>query len=283
MTERLQKILSQWGVASRRQAEQMILDGRVRLNGQVVQLGQKANPEFDQIEVDGKLLRSIDRPQSIYLLLHKPLGIVSTCDDPQGRSTVLDLLSPELRNHSGIHPVGRLDIDSTGALLLTNDGSLTFGLTHPRHSIPKTYRVWVQGQPTSAELDQWRRGVLLDGRMTRPAQVRILDSRQPDRTLLEIKLREGRNRQIRRVADQLGHSVLRLHRVAIGPILLGALPSGQHRSLTQDEIEFLQTQVEQSQPPMSNQMSNQVSNQTSNPISHSVIAERAISRSIHYD
>lgn len=279
MTERLQKILSQWGVASRRQAEQMILDGRVRLNGQVVQLGQKANPEFDQIEVDGKLLRSVDRPQSIYLLLHKPLGVVSTCDDPQDRSTVLDLLSAELRNHSGIHPVGRLDIDSTGALLLTNDGNLTFGLTHPRHSIPKTYRVWVQGQPASADLDQWRRGILLEGRMTRPAQVRILDSRQPDRTLLEIKLREGRNRQIRRVADQLGYPVLRLHRVAIGPIRLGTLPSGQYRLLTQDEIEFLQAQVEQSQPLMSDQVSNQVPNR----IPHSVIAERAISRATRYD
>lgn len=247
MTERLQKILSQWGIASRRQAEQMILDGRVRLNGNVVQLGQKANPALDQIEVDGKPMR-LDRPQPIYLLLHKPSGVVSTCDDPQGRSTVLDLLSAELRNHSGIHPVGRLDVDSTGAILLTNDGAVTFSLTHPRHSIPKVYRVWVAGHPTPADLDQWRRGVLLEGHLTRPAQVRVLDAHPPDQTLLEVVLWEGRNRQIRKVADQLGYPVLQLHRVAIGPIQLGSLPSRQYRLLTPDEIEFLQAQAKPVHP-----------------------------------
>lgn len=243
MTERLQKILSQWGIASRRQAEQMILDGRVRLNGNVVQPGQKANPQLDQIEVDGKPIYLSHRPQLTYLLLHKPLGVVSTCDDPQGRRTVLDLLPTDLRNHSGIHPVGRLDIDSTGAILLTNDGSVTFCLTHPRHSIPKTYRVWVQGHPTIADLNQWRRGVFLEGRMTRPAHVQVLSVKHPTQTLLEIVLQEGRNRQIRKVADQLGYPVLRLHRVAIGSIQLGSLPSGQYRSLTSNEIEFLQTQA----------------------------------------
>lgn len=277
MTERLQKILSQLGIASRRQAEQMIADGRVRLNGQVVQLGQKADPEFDQIEVDGKLIRSSHRPQLIYLLLHKPLGVVSTCDDPQGRSTVLDLLPPEW-NRTGIYPVGRLDINSTGALLLTNDGRVTFCLTHPRHSVSKTYRVWVQGQPELAKLDQWRRGIWLEGRMTRPAQVRVLDSRQPDRTLLEIKLQEGRNRQIRKVAEQLGHPVLRLHRVAIGPILLGSVPSGQYRSLTPGEIEYLQAQVEQTQPLLSESGSKSRPESKSNSKPKPLIADRAISK-----
>jgi 23S rRNA pseudouridine2605 synthase len=244
MTERLQKILSQWGIASRRQAEQMILDGRVRLNGRVVQLGQKANPEFDQIEVDGKQIRWAQRPQITYLLLHKPLGVVSTCDDPQGRSTVLDLLPVDLRNHSGIHPVGRLDVDSSGAILLTNDGAATFCLTHPCHSIPKTYRVWIEGHPASSDLDQWRRGVLLEGRMTRPAQIQVLDTKHPTQTLLQIKLREGRNRQIRKVADQLGYPVLRLHRVAIGPIQLGSLPSGAYRQLESSEMAFLQAQIQ---------------------------------------
>lgn len=250
MTERLQKIISQWGIASRRQAEQMILDGRVRLNGQVVQLGQKANPEFDQIEVDGRPIQPDHRPQLTYLLLHKPLGVVSTCDDPQGRSTVLDLLPVDLRNHSGIHPVGRLDADSTGAILLTNDGAVTFCLTHPRHSMPKTYRVWVKGHPSIADLNQWRRGILLEGRRTRPAQVQVLDDQHPTQTLLEVVLQEGRNRQIRKVAEQLGCPVLRLHRVAIGPIRLGSLPSGQYRSLTPHEIEFLQAQAKPTHQPV---------------------------------
>lgn len=246
MAERLQKVLSQWGVASRRQAEQMILDGRVRLNGAVVeQLGQKADPLLDQIEVDGKLIQSHHRPKLTYLLLHKPAGVVSTCHDPQGRPTVLDLLPTAIRQ-VGLHPVGRLDIDSTGALLLTNDGDLTVCLTHPRHSVLKTYQVWVRGHPPEPILKQWRRGVLLDGRLTRPAQVRILNT---DRStgLLEIGLQEGRNRQIRRVAEQLGFPVVQLHRVAIGSIKLGDLPSGQYRQLVPEEVDFLYAQIQQSQ------------------------------------
>jgi 23S rRNA pseudouridine2605 synthase len=239
MTERLQKILSQWGVASRRQAEQMIVDGRVRLNGTVVQLGQRANPEQDQIEVDGQPIGPHNRPALVYLLLHKPAGVVSTCDDPQGRPTVLDLLPPALRQ--GLYPVGRLDTASTGALLLTNDGALTAHLTHPRHSVAKTYQVWVQGQPPAAVLQQWRQGVLLEGRRTRPAEVRVLTV-QPASTLLEIVLMEGRNRQIRRVAEQLGFPVIKLHRVAIGAIQLGQLPSGKYRKLHVKEVALLHAQ-----------------------------------------
>ena len=243
MAERLQKILSQWGIASRREAEQMILAGRVRLNGAIVGLGQKADPDRDAIEIDGKFIRAVDRPQLLYLLLNKPLGVVSTCSDPQGRSTVLDLLPASVQN-TGIHPVGRLDINSTGALLLTNDGDVTFCLTHPRHSITKTYQVWIEGHPTPATLEQWRQGVLLDDRLTRPAQINVFESK-PDRTLLKIVLQEGRNRQIRRVAEQLGHPVLRLHRVAIGVIQLGQLPNRQFRSLQPQEVEFLKDQVQQ--------------------------------------
>lgn len=248
MEERLQKILSQWGIASRRQAEQLILDGRVRLNGAVVRLGQKADPTRDAIEVDGTPLQPIDRPQLIYLLLNKPAGVVTTCDDPWHRPAVLDLLPESLRQHTGIHPVGRLDADSTGALLLTNDGEVTFCLTHPRHSIAKTYHVWVQGSPSQPVLQQWRQGVMLDGKLTRPAQVRVLQAHPPDRTLLEIVLREGRNRQIRRVAAKLGHPVMQLHRMAIGSIKLQQLASGQFRQLTQAEVQFLQTQVDQFKP-----------------------------------
>lgn len=246
MTERLQKILSQWGVASRRQAEQMILDGRVRLNGEIVQLGQRADPEEDSIEVDGKPIQPDNRPALMYLLLHKPAGVVSTCHDPQGRSTVLDALPTSLR-HVGLHPVGRLDTASTGALLLTNDGAVTACLTHPRHSVPKTYQVWVQGHPSEAALRQWRQGVLLDGRITRPAEVWVLDAQQSGSTLLEIVLREGRNRQIRRVAEQFGFPVIKLHRVAIGSIRLGRLPSGQYRKLHPDEVAFLRAQVRQTE------------------------------------
>ena len=248
MAERLQKILSQWGVASRRQAEQMILAGRVRLNGAVVQLGQTADPEVDAIEVDGALIQPENRPERLYLLLHKPMGVVSTCHDPQGRPTVLDLLPPSLRSQLGIHPVGRLDAASTGALLLTNDGEMTLSLTHPRHSITKTYHVWVKGQPTEATLNHWRQGVNLEGRQTRPATIAVLrvDS---GKTLLEIGLQEGRNRQIRKIAALLGCPVVHLHRVAIGKIQLGDLASGQYRSLTPVEVAFLKLQVQ----PQANQ------------------------------
>jgi len=239
MEERLQKILSQRGIASRRQAEMMILTGRVQLNGVTAHVGQKANPEADVITIDGQQLQHYGTPELSYLLLNKPAGVVSTCRDPQGRSTVLDLL-PTQWQQQGLHPVGRLDADSTGALLLTNDGSITFYLTHPRHHVPKTYQVWVKGNPSAAILQQWRRGIVLLGRKTLPAQVRVLaHCPDPARTCLEITLCEGRNRQIRRVAEQLGHPVLHLKRWAIGPIQLGNLPSGQWRSLTEPEIKAL--------------------------------------------
>jgi pseudouridine synthase len=239
MVERLQKILSQRGIASRRQAEQMILDGRVRLNGAVGQLGQKADPDTDWIEVDGQPIQS--RPELVYLLLHKPLGVVTTCHDPQGRPTVISLL-PDQFQQSGLHPVGRLDTFSTGALLLTNDGAVTIRLTHPRHSVSKTYHVWVQGHPPELVLHQWRQGVQLGDQLTRPAQVRVLQSNQ-QATLLEIVLQEGRNRQIRRVAEQLGFPVKQLHRTAIGAIQLGQLLPGQYRRLHSHEVNFLYTQV----------------------------------------
>jgi 23S rRNA pseudouridine2605 synthase len=242
MTVRLQKILSQWGIASRRRAEQLILAGRVRVNGEVAKLGQTAEPATDRIEVDGKLIAGQNRPEPIYLLLNKPVGVVSTCFDPQGRPTVLELLPPQLRESEGIHPVGRLDIDSSGALLLTNDGDLTFRLTHPRHSIGKTYAVWVQGRPTAATLTAWRNGIDLDGRATLPARVTVV-TRQPDRTLLEIVLVEGRNRQIRRVAAQLAHPVIHLHRTRIGNICIDGsrpLAIGSYRHLQITEIHTLQ-------------------------------------------
>ena len=228
-TARLQKILSQWGIASRRRAEQLILAGRVRVNGTVAQLGQTAEPATDRIEVDGKLITVQGKPEPVYLLLNKPVGVVTTCFDPQGRPTVLELLPAQLRECEGIHPVGRLDIDSSGALLLTNDGELTFQLTHPRHSISKTYLVWVRGQTTNSTLAIWRTGIDLDGQSTLPAGVTVLEH-QNHRTLLEIVLTEGRNRQIRRVAAQLGHPVLDLHRIRIGNLSIEGNVSGDRWS-----------------------------------------------------
>ena len=243
MAERLQKILSQWGVASRRHAEGLIQAGRVVVNGQVAELGQKADPTCDRIQLDGRELARRDRPQAYYGLLNKPRQTVSTCQDPQGRRTVLDLLPHELRQDSGIHPVGRLDYNSTGALLLTNDGELTYQLTHPRHHIPKIYRVTVKGQPRADIINRWQQGVLLSGRPTAPAQVRIVASPSPGHTELEVTLWEGRNRQIRRTASLLGHPVQRLHRTTIGPIQLGNLKSGQIRVLTHEELEQLRKVV----------------------------------------
>ncbi len=248
MDERLQKIMAQWGIASRRQAEQIIKAGRVQVNGQMAHLGQKANPSYDLIEVDGKRIKPNHRPELIYLLLNKPTGVVSTCADPKGRVKVLDLLPRRLQTAQGIHPVGRLDVDSTGALLLSNDGTLTFRLTHPRHHVPKTYQVWVQGCPSESVLQAWRQGVMLAGQRTLPAQVQQLEQRGDCQTLLEVILFEGRNRQIRRVAEQLGHPVIKLHRTAIGSIQLNlpgqpGLPCGGYRPLNKSEIRFLRNQV----------------------------------------
>ena len=247
MEERLQKILAQWGIASRREAEEMMRQSRVCVNGVVAHLGQKVDPSQDKISIDGQPVLAEQRPSKMYLLLHKPAGIVSTCHDPQGRPTVLDLLPSELRTGWGIHPVGRLDVDSTGALILTNDGELTYGLTHPSHSITKTYRVVVQGHPPATVLKNWSQGIVLEGRITRPAQVRLIGS-YIDKSCLEIVLQEGRNRQIRRIAEQLGYPVIKLHRTAIGLIQLKTsttafLPSGKYRHLSEDEMSFLNKQI----------------------------------------
>lgn len=241
--QRLQKILSQWGIASRRHAETIIQEGRIRINGRVAVLGDKADPQRDCVALDGKPLSLRDRPDKIYLLVHKPPGIVSSCSDPERRPTLLDLLPPELVLGQGLHPVGRLDIDSTGAILLTNDGELTLHLTHPRYHLPKTYKVWISGHPTDDKLRQWRKGIKLDGKKTLPAEVRILNQLW-DRALLQIVLKEGKNRQIRRVAEELGFKVLRLHRTAIGSIRLKTphnpeLPRGSYRFLTHHEVTAL--------------------------------------------
>lgn len=248
MAERLQKLLARWGIASRRRAEELIRAGLVLVNGQIATLGDQVDPEQDRIEYQGRCLNPQAPPELVYLLLHKPAGVVSTCADPQGRPTVLDSLPEPWRSVPGLHPVGRLDFATTGALILTNDGDLTFKLTHPSQHVPKTYQAWVRGHPTATTLAQWQTGVNLAGQMTLPAQVRLCQTKnQPQATaLLEIVICEGRNRQIRRVAKQLGHPVLSLHRAAIGPIdlkipkNLGDLPVGAVRILSAREVVALQ-------------------------------------------
>jgi len=240
--ERLQKVLAHQGLGARREVERWIEAGRIKVNGQLAHLGQKIDPERDRVEFDGKSLRLNTEIPKLYILLHKPKGVVSTCSDPRQRRTVLDLLPSDLREGTGIHPVGRLDSESTGALLLTNNGDLTFRLTHPRQHILKTYRVWVRGYLQPTTLEQWQAGVpLVDedtGKeyLTLPAAVEILQE-EKKQTCLRIQMREGRNRQIRRIAEQLGHPVLRLHRLAIGEIQLGALHPGCWRKLTYREIQ----------------------------------------------
>jgi pseudouridine synthase len=231
--ERLQKVIAATGLCSRRRAEELLRLGRVRVNGQTAGLGDRADPGVDRIQVDGREVAA--RPAALLLLLHKPVGVISTCHDPQGRPTVLDLLPPELRRGQGLHPVGRLDADSRGALLLSNDGALTLRLTHPRYGHRRTYQVWVRGRPQAETLRQWAAGVPLDGRPCQPVRLRPLRHNGAS-TLLELRMGEGRNRQIRRTAALLGHPVLDLQRVAIGSLQLADLPEGAWRPVEATEV-----------------------------------------------
>jgi len=240
MKDRLQKILARAGHGSRRACEELIRQGRVAVNGQVAQLGQRADPERDRITVDGKQVQVGDA--CIYVALHKPRGVLSDEGDGSGRLSTVRNLVP-LPGH--LFPVGRLDLRSEGLVLLTNDGELGHLLTHPRHEHAKEYHVLVAGYPSDEVLRQWRRGVFLDGQWTAPADVSILRLER-DHTWLRVVLREGRKRQIRRVGAMLGHPVHRLIRVRIGPLRLGDLKPGQWRRLTDAEISALRSVVHKS-------------------------------------
>jgi len=227
---RLQKIISDSGLSSRRKADLLIKQGRVTLNGRQAAPGEKADPSSDHILVDGR-----DLPKKLnhkVFLLNKPYGVISSCKDNHGRKTILSLIPTHLR--AGIHPVGRLDFDSRGAILLTNNGDLTQRLTHPRYSHTKTYLVWISGQPSQSILDNWRRGILLDEKMTMPARIEVLD-KVNSKTLLKVILKEGRNRQIRRVATLIGHPVQDLQRISISNIKLNGLQEGKWRELKTKE------------------------------------------------
>lgn len=244
MEERLQKILAQAGVGSRRQNEKLIEAGRVRVNGRLATLGDKADPEKDRIEVDGRPLK-FPQQKHVYIALHKPKGVISSLEDEldQGRPTVRDLI--DLPGH--LYPVGRLDKQSTGLMLMTNDGKLAHRLTHPRYGHEKTYEVVVEGSISPDALEEWRRGVMLDDRLTAPAKIRVIQQ-QKSFTQLEVVLREGRKRQIRRIATMLGHPVTQLKRVKIGPLELGDLQPGQWRYLRPEEVSQLKAAVRGSQP-----------------------------------
>jgi pseudouridine synthase len=229
--ERLQKILSQAGVASRRASEQLMLDGRVTVNGEAVrELGSKADPGHDDIRVDG---RRIKLPEHhIYLLLNKPSGYVTTRSDPQRRPTVLDLL---IGVRAYVYPVGRLDFESEGLLILTNDGDLAARLTHPSHGVARVYDARVLGVPDDRDVDRLSRGVLVEGQRTGPAEVERRHV-TGDRTILRMTLREGRNRQVRKMCEAIGHPVEHLRRIAIGPLQDTRLKPGQWRPLSLEEL-----------------------------------------------
>jgi len=233
---RLQKLLSAAGVCSRRRAEELMLQGRILVNGVRAKPGDQADPAIDRIEINGKPLPA--KASYCTLLLHKPRGVHSTCHDPMGRPTVLDLLPPDLARGQGLHPVGRLDAFSHGALLLSNDGEITLSLTHPRFNHPKRYLVWVEGNPSPQVLERWSKGVPLDGIASREVFV-ALKEHGKRRSLVEIEMKEGRHRQIRRTAELLGHPVLDLQRLSVGPVQLGDLEPGAWRWLSESETAAL--------------------------------------------
>lgn len=231
--ERIQKILAKAGIASRREAEKLILEGRVTLNGRVVQLGAKADPEKDHIKVDGK---RIPRPEpKITLVLNKPRGYLSTVKDPKGRPTVMDLLG---KIKWRLYPLGRLDFDAEGLLLLTNDGEIAYHLTHPKFSISRTYWVKVQGVPGEKKLELLKKGIRLEDGMAKAHSIQILREREKN-SWIQVTVTEGRTHLVKRLFAAIGHPVLKLKRIEFGPIRLGNLPTGHFRFLTPEEQEQL--------------------------------------------
>lgn len=270
---RLQKILAEAGLGSRRQAEEWIREGRVEVNGQRASLGDRADPQSDAVRLDGRRIRVRSPGEArTYILLNKPRGYVTTVSDPESRDTVMDLLPGSMRR--GVKPVGRLDVQTEGLILLTDDGDLARQVTHPSSGCSKEYRVKVSGVPAERDLERLRRGVFLDGRRTRPCVIERVSTtsaspRSHDRAgarrgtsrspgppgghagegnaWLSVVLQEGRTRQIRRMFEQIGHSVSKLRRVAIGPIRDTSLPLGRSRPLSAAEVKSLKESL--AKPP----------------------------------
>jgi 23S rRNA pseudouridine2605 synthase len=247
-TLRLNKILAQAGLTSRRGADRLILDGRVRVNGRVTrELGSLADPAADVIEVDDAPIAPAESPR--YVLLHKPAGYVTSVRDPHARPVVTDLV----RGPERLYPVGRLDADVEGLLLLTNDGALTHRLLHPRYGLPRVYDAEVAGHVTPADLARWREGVELDDGWARPRAVAIAASGR-ERSRVTLTFAEGRKHEVKRYCEALGHRVLRLRRVAFGPITLRDLPVGASRALTTREVSALRAAVAASSPCASSKL-----------------------------
>ncbi|MGG4453093.1 pseudouridine synthase [Brevibacillus porteri] len=233
--ERLQKVLAHAGVASRRHCEELIAQGKVQVNGQVVrEQGIKVDPLKDKIVVNGQ---QVKLEQHVYLLLYKPTGVITSVTDPRGRRVVIDLLKGIKER---VYPVGRLDYDTSGLLLLTNDGELANRLAHPSYEIDKVYRAWVKGIPSQDEVRKLATGIRLEDGMTSPGQSKLLKTESNcQRALVELTIHEGRNRQVRRMCEAIGHPVLTLERIRLGFLTLDGLKPGEFRKLTQEEVESL--------------------------------------------
>lgn len=237
---RLQKFMADCGVASRRKSEEIIEAGKVKVNGHVAHIGDKVNPKKDLVTVRGKRINSVSR--NYYIMLHKPRGYVTTVSDELGRKTVMDLVS-DIK--ARIYPVGRLDKDSEGLLLLTNDGTFANALSHPGHNFAKVYRVTVRPEINDEILFNLRNGIEIDGRKTAPCDVNVI-TEEPGRVVLEFILREGRNRQIRKMCEAVNLQVARLKRISVGSLKLGMLPQGKWRELTDNEVKKLLRSAEKS-------------------------------------
>lgn len=233
---RIQKVLAEQGVCSRRAAEQLIREGRVKLNGRPVTIGDKMDPRADLLTVDGQRVFVPKKAEKYYYMMYKPRGYITTTSDERGRRTVMDLIA---NAPARVYPVGRLDKDSEGLLLLTNDGEFANLLTHPSHGVSKLYRVTVRPHATEEQIVTLTNGVVLDdGTKTLPAAIRVVAD-EPERTVLEMTIREGKNRQIRRMCEAVGLEVIRLRRSALGAVKLGMLQPGQYRELTTQEVAAL--------------------------------------------
>ncbi|MGO0060952.1 pseudouridine synthase [Brevibacillus fluminis] len=242
--ERLQKVLAQAGVASRRSCEELIVSGRVQVNGVTIrELGTKVDPASDVITVDQQ---PIAREKLVYLLLYKPIGVITSLADPEGRKVVTDLL-PGIEQR--VYPVGRLDYDTSGLLLLTNDGDLANRLAHPSYELDKVYRARVKGKAEPEEVKMLAKGIMLDDGMTAPGEARIVHyDPQKDQTLLEIVIHEGRNRQVRRMCAAIGHPVVTLERIRIAFLTIGKLRRGEYRHLTPEEVQQLKNSLQTRKP-----------------------------------
>jgi len=238
MKIRLQKIIADAGYASRREAEKLIEEGRVTVNGKIAKLGDKADPETDHIKIDGKLLKKTKKDY-IYIILNKPKKVMCTTSDPEVRETIMDLIKGIKKR---VWPVGRLDYHSEGLVLITNDGELTLRLTHPKYKVEKVYEVKVKDLPDEKKIEKLRKGIWLEDGKTLPCEIEFL-KKTKENSWFKVTIREGKKRQIRRMFHAIGHDVMKLKRIAIGPIKLGKLPLGAYRPLNEKEIIALKKSV----------------------------------------